>query len=512
MPIEKEFIYNQNLLEKVQNLTLSPGCYIYKDSKQTPLYIGKAKNIRKRVSQYFHRYERLQAKIQMMLTKAVDIEIIETDTEVDALVLEANLIRKYKPQYNASLKDDKRYILIQVENREDFPRINLVREKKRKSAHYYGPFPAGHTIRNLLKKLRHIVPYRDCNRKIYEKDGKVYSSDPKPCLYYHIGLCNAPCAGLVDSNTYKKNIQKIGNVFEGKTKKMIEELKVAMVENSKEMNYERAAIYRDRIKELQYISEISLLDYDMDEVELAEAKNTRIYTALNNLINKLEFTELKVTDGFKIECFDISNIQGKNAVASMVVFVDGKSKKSHYRKFSIKTKDTPDDFHMMQEVLTRRFRRIGTDDKSFGKAPDLIIVDGGKGQLSSAYEVLQKEGVALPLIGLAKREEEIFKIILDEDNNINFKRIKLPDRSAELFLIQRIRDEAHRFAITYHRNLRSKSQIITSLDSIPGIGEKTKRKLLQEYGSFEGIRKARKDDLASIIKNKTVFNELLKRL
>jgi excinuclease ABC subunit C len=289
-------------------------------------------------------------------------------------------------------------------------------------------------------------------------------------------------------------------------------LEKEMYKLSETKRYENAAKVRDRLQEFKYISEQVIVDYGMDEDDLKIAKEERTMKALAQFVQKLKLPEVKLRNGFKIECYDISNIQGKNATGSMIVFVDGKPKKSFYRKFRIRAKDTPDDFLMMQEMLTRRLARIDSDDKSFSEIPDVMIIDGGKGQLSSAFEILQDSIHQIPLISLAKREEELFIPKLDLDNKLKYRKVILPRNSQELYLIQRIRDEAHRFAITYHRNLRSKSQITTTLDSIPGIGPKTKKKLLLKYGSFEGIRKAKKNDLKKIINNTRAYEEILKKL
>ncbi len=504
-------MFTKSLEKYTKKAPQAPGCYIYRNSQNKVLYVGKAKNISKRIHQYFHNYPKLEPKIQLMLDRATNIEFVTTDNEIEALVLEANLIKKYKPKYNKNLKDDKRYVWIKIEKNEDFPRLVFAREKT-KGGEYFGPFPSKHLVENLLKRLRHIFPYRDCSRNIEEIDGKIRSSDPKPCLYYHIGLCDAPCTSKISKKDYKKNINKIRQIFKGNVNAIINDLRKQMAMYSKKLDFEEAAKIRDKLNEFIYVTEHVLIEYGMDEIDFEKAKEKEISTALNNLVQKLKIEELKARPGFKIECYDISNTQGKNATGSMVVFVDGKPKKAFYRKFKINTKDTPDDFAMMQEVLERRLKRIGTDDKSFGTTPDLIIVDGGKGQLSSSFETLNKHHSTIPIIGLAKREEEIFKIRFDEDNKIKFSRILLKKKTPELYLIQRIRDEAHRFAITYHRKIRGNSQLATTLDSIPGVGTKTKKKLLLEFGSWEGVKKAKKEDIGKIVKNSRTLSAILKQI
>ena len=505
-------MFSKKFLKRLNDISLQPGCYIYRDEKNKILYVGKARILRNRVSQYFQNCQRLDPKIQQMVAKIFAIETIEVDNELDALVLEANLIRKYKPKYNSRQKDDKRYIWVRIDNKEDFPRVRIVRDQIKRNAKYYGPYPSVRTIKNLAKRLRHIFPYRDCSRNIKISNGKILSTDSKPCLYYHIGLCDAPCAKKISKTEYMKNINKLKTILSGSSRQLRKNLQKEMLEKAENEQYEDAAIIRDKLTELEYVSHKSIIDYGMDELDLIKAKKNRITSAQKRLIEKLDIDELSFSLNFKIECYDISNIQGKSATGSMIVFIDGKPKKGLYRKFKIQTKETPDDFGMMREVLFRRLRRIKSDDKSFNKLPDLFIMDGGKGQLSSAFEILQKLGVNIPVIGLAKKEEEIFKILINENNKIVFKKITLRKGSPELFLIQRIRDEAHRFAIKYHRKLRSKVQIQSSLDSIPGIGNKTKIRLLKEFGSWNGIRKAPKKRLATIINNKTTMKEILRHL
>lgn len=488
-----------------------PGCYIYRDKNGEILYIGKAKNLRNRVNQYFKERDE-RPKILFMLDQIDSIEFIKTINEIDALVLESNLIKKYKPKYNSDLKDDKRYIWIAIDRNEDFPRIYTTREQNLKNVEYFGPYPSAEIVKNLLKKIRHVFPYRNCRRKITIEGSEFYSSDTKPCLYYHLGLCGAPCANITTKEDYRRNINKIKSLLRGESQGITSELKKEMVEYSNKLEFEKAAAIRDKIKEFNYFSQLKFIEYGMDEAQAKAASTEKINLALSKFISKIKFDDLKVHDKFKIECYDISNIQGKNAVGSMVVSVDGKAAKHLYRKFKIKVKDTPDDFLMMQEMLTRRLKELDGTDESFSQKPDLMIIDGGKGQLSSAFEILQKFGLNIPVVGLAKREEEIFKVRLDEDNNLKFTRIKLSDNSEELFMIQRIRDEAHRFGITFHRKLRSKNMIVSSLDSIAGMGPITKKKLLLKYKSFEGIKKANKEELKKLINNKTVYRELIKNL
>ncbi|KXK27485.1 MAG: UvrABC system protein C [candidate division WS6 bacterium OLB20] len=510
---------SESVKQTAAQAPLQPGCYIYRNSDGHVLYVGKAKVLRNRVRSYFEQYDQTEPKIRKMVPQIDSIEFVVTDSELEALLLETNLIKKYRPKYNTRMKDDKNYVWLRIDSSADFPRISVVREKKGPAAEYLGPYPSTLPVKRILRMLRKIYPYRTCTRIIEEvrtadKNGtvsvSVKSSDPKPCLYYYLGLCQAPCAGAVSSTDYKKNTASIRRFFTNDKHKLQDELRKAMQQAAADRQFERAAQLRDKAADLEAITQRISIRERTDEKLFAEEKQKRQETALLQLTAKLDMYDLEIKKGFRIECFDISNIQGKHAVGSMVVFKDGKPAKSLYRKFKIKTKDTPDDFAMMREVLTRRLKRSeSSDDESFRELPDLLIVDGGKGQLSSAYQILTEQGFALPVIGLAKRMEEIF-IPREEDGELGFLKRTLRAGSEGRFLIQRIRDESHRFAISYHRNLRSKSQLKSGLDDIPGIGPVTKRRLLQAFGSMDGIKKANADELNQIIKNRTTVERIIK--
>jgi len=506
----------------VANLPKSPGCYLYKNVKGEIIYIGKAKNLSNRVHSYFVDPDRLDAKIARLVPQIADLEFIITDSELEALLLETNLIRKYKPKYNSAKKDDKNYVWLMFETDLDFPRITIVREKKKTGKVFYsGPYPNTLPLKRLLKMLRRVYPYRTCNRKIEQteigtngkREVKIKSSDTKPCLYYYLGLCQAPCAGLVHKQPYRKNISNIKRFFGNEKEKLAGELKEEMLELSREQKFEQAALLRDKLQDLDVISERIHIDSHTDEVVFKEEKLKRREKALSELVSVLDLYTIKLKPGFKMECYDISNIQGTDAVAAMVVFKDGKPAKDLYRKFKIKTKETPDDFEMLREVFRRRFNidEKKQKDTSFKNLPDLIIVDGGKGQLSATYSVLKELDLELPIIGLAKKHEEIF--MPDECNGeLEFAKRTLKTGSEARFLIQRIRDEAHRFGIKYHRTLRSKGQAYSELDDIPGVGKVVKRQLLRAFGSIDGIRKASDAELKELIKNKTTVANLRKLL
>lgn len=503
---------HNNFLKEIPTV---PGCYIYKNSTGKILYIGKAVNLKSRVTSYFSSSRKLEPKIISMLEQAKTIECIEVDSEIEALILETSLIKKYKPKYNRMMKDDKSHIWVMFDNTVDFPRPQIVREKTKKSAEYFGPYPKVFPARKVLRRLRKLFPYCNLNFKTQKitKNGNEYviGNEKRPCLDYHIGLCSGVCAGKISKLEHRRNISNIKRFFKGRKKEIYDSLLKDMKAASKIKNFEKAAKLRDMLNDLNYVTQRISVDYKTDESILKEAKESLNIRSVQELKNKLDIVSRK-TRNFKIECYDISNIQGTNATGSMVVFIGGRAAKDYYRKFKIHSKSTPDDFGMMQEVLKRRLKHKNKGkDRSFNTFPDLIIIDGGKGQLSSSYEILKdmKLENEIALAGLAKREEELFQIC---DGGQSFSRTLLPRRSDGLYLVQRIRDEAHRFAIGYHRVLRSKAGIHSVLDDIPGVGELTKRKLISAFGSLEGISKAKRDDLQTVVRNKRTVEAILKVL
>lgn len=590
------------LAGKLENLPSGPGVYQHKDASGKVLYVGKAKNLRSRVRQYFQKSRSVDPRIETMLSRATDVDIIVTDSEVEALILESNLIKKLKPRYNVSLKDDKSYPYIVITN-EPFPRVFVTRRIIRDGSRYFGPYTDVRNVRSALKSIRDIFMIRSCNYFI--DDEVIRRRKIKVCLDYHIKKCEGPCEGLVSQERYNEMIGQVAKLLEGRTETLIASLQEEMERLAGGMKFEEAATIRDRIKGLRAYSEkqkavdLDLTDRDIialaaegddacgvifkirdgkmtgrqhyyltnvdqkpdaeilqamlqqyyleagyvprellvpvpiedtDAVEKwltgkrgeavvilcptegEEAKLVRL--AGNNarfLLDDLKVQRMKRADYIphsvkalqrdlrlegpprKIECFDISNIQGSDSVASMVVFVDGKPKKSEYRKFKIRWVQGPDDFASMREVIERRYKRLLEEQGHF---PDLIMVDGGKGQLSSAVEVLQKLGVAdQPIIGLAKRLEEVFLPGKGEAE-------LLPKASSGLKLLQQVRDEAHRFAITFHRTLRAKRTLRTELDLIEGIGKKRAQELLEAFGSVQGVKFATEEQLAEIVGEK----------
>ena len=394
--------------------------------------MGKAKNLRKRVSSYFINKD-LGEKTAHLVSQIKNIKTIRVDSELESLLLEANLIKKFNPKYNSRLTDGKAYILARVTYKEKFPKVLLARKIDDKKSVYFGPFPNSSDLKTVLKLIRKIFPYQSV------------SNHPKRyCLYYHLGLCPCPpmFKTLEENKVYKSNIRHLIQFFEGETKKIIKELESERDYLSKNENYETAQIIQKKIDAINSITSQSInpFDYEINPNLRSDLRSREI----QELLKVLKENKVSVNKLERIECFDISNISGKHATGSMVVFVQGEKDSSSYRRFQIKRppRVIPNDFAMMQEVIKRRLTH-----PEWGKT-DLIIVDGGKGQISSAQKVLFEQNAEIPLIGIAKREE----LLITSD----FKVIRLPKNSPALNLVKRIRDEAHRFAITYHRKLRSK--------------------------------------------------------
>lgn len=547
---------NKELEESLKLVPTLPGCYIYYDKNGEIIYVGKAKNLKRRVSSYFHK-KHDRVKVAVLVSKIEKMEYIITDSEVEALILEAHLIKKHKPKYNILLKDDKKYPYFLITD-EDYPRITVVRKKNINpdKGKFYGPYTNSRAMYSTLDFLKKIFPLKQC---------KTPKFSNRPCLYYHIGKCMAPCQGKVTPQEYQNIVAQVELFLSGKQTELIKKLKTQMEEYAKNEQYEKAARMRDSYLDLQKTLEHQKVVYEnarlnediiaviyeegifavtilliregrlidkkdftyfvenedkyeffktffqeyystlmlefpdkivstdlenigdkqlyQDWLEIISHKKIKIsygkskqgrelaQLAQKNVQNLFENARIKklasIRDDFnevgaylqetlkltnfpnRIECYDISHIQGTNTVASMVVFYNGISKKTAYKKFKLKTTEgKPDDFLSMKEVLTRRLSRLG--EKNWEK-PDLIIIDGGKGQLSSVMEVVEEMGITgIDFVSLAKKEEEVF---LPHQS----KSIRIPMDSNAMFLIQRIRDEAHRFAITYHRSLRSKA-------------------------------------------------------
>ncbi len=471
-----------DIKSKISELPDTSGVYFFKNKDDKILYIGKANSLKDRVSSYFNNIPRHSPKINRMIKEIVDLEYIPTSSEAEALILESKMIKDNRPYYNSQLKDDKSYPYIQITIDQEFPQIFFHRKVKQKEKEdkslYFGPFVDAAATREAVKLLRKTFRIRGCRKKISERS--------RICLDYQLGLCSAPCAQMIDQREYQKRVKEACLVLEGKQKKLLFELYQEMKRASYQLDYEKAAKIRDRIKSIEEILSSSGLDslslkdrtkYSLRKIkEIEDEQREKGVMAIYDLKEKLDLKTLPE----RIEAFDISNIQGELAVGSLVVFEKGRPKKEDYRRFRVKRIKAIDDYAMLQEVTERRYQRLLSEGKPL---PDLILIDGGKGQLTAVNQILDKLNLKLPLISLAKKEEEIFKLGSD-------KAIILPPDSASLFLVKKIRDEAHRFAVTYHRRIRDKELRNSKLDLIPGVGKKRKRILLEHFQNLEEIEQA----------------------
>lgn len=436
-----------------KSLPRSPGVYLFKNTRGRVIYVGKAVDLKNRVSSYFQKGSRLLPRTKLLVGDIAGLETIRVDSEIEALILEANLIKKYRPYYNVRLKDDKDYLYIKV-TKEDFPTVVLARTRDLKGAKkYFGPFPNSSAARTTYKLLRKLFPYRTCT-----------PGQGKACFYYHIGLCLGPCIGAVDQKTYNVMIRRMISFLEGKKEQVVRDLTWDMNNAARKLEFELAGQLKHQIDSINYVTtRTRLISRYMENPNLIEDLREE---ALANLAEAVGLTGRHLT---RIEGYDNSNISGTSATSSMVVFTKGEPDRSQYRKFRIKTVQGSDDYAYMKEVLSRRFRRLKVDrsqrfserdrkffdvnaDESFEAIPDLILIDGGKGQVSAAQMVLRDYNLPIPVIGLAKRLEEIFLPGRSEG-------VRLPKDSEALKLIQHIRDEAHRFAIGYHRKLRGRAML-----------------------------------------------------
>jgi len=582
--------------EQLERLPASPGVYLMKDAAGTILYVGKAANLRTRARSYFAAGQKLTPKLERMVKRVSDLDFFITSSEQEALILELNLIKRHRPRYNVRLKDDKTFPYLKIDINQDWPRVYVTRRLEEDGGRYFGPFASARSVRQTLKVLKEIFPFRSCSRAIT-------GTDARPCLDYHIQRCLGPCIGAVDKKEYASVIKQIVLFLEGKQEKVIRQLEAKMRQASDAMDFEKAALLRDRIQAVNRVVEgqriatkvrgeldaiafaqdvnqayvqvffirhsrlvgresfildgthseeparimnsfvkqfyssaphippLLLLQYppeDRDTIERwletkrgakvrlqVPQRGTRrelMNTVAENARQGLQHLKIKQLAAPKIveaalaeiqsalhlpsvparlEGYDISNIQGKMAVGSMVVFENGKPKSSHYRRFKIKTVPGADDCAMIHEVLSRRFRRLNDATGTWAIQPDLILIDGGKGQLSAALSAMSQAGVnSVAIASLAKENEELF--IPQQGEPITLSR-----HSPGLQLLQRLRDEAHRFALGYHLKTRRRQSFASALDTIPGIGPRRKRALLRQFGSIQGIRDASEEKLAA---------------
>lgn len=586
------------IIEKLNNIPLQPGVYLFKDRNKKVIYIGKAKRLRPRVRSYFQSGRIDSPKLQRLIKCISGLETIVTDSEIEALILEANLIKEYKPRYNVNLKDDKSFPYIRVTN-EKYPRIFPTRKIIRDGSKYFGPYTDVRSMRSLLKTVKRLFPIRSCN--LYLTDKTIAQRKYKVCLDYHIHKCLGPCEGLIDGHEYAQIVKHIIDFINGRDRTVINELQKKMELAAAAQDFEKAARTRDQInaiKDFQYKQKVITpepIDQDLvtayiedddacgvifkvregriigrqhyylsgvesesmanvlshfmrqyylkadfipqeiylpdviPETEyvaqwLSEKSGNRVVLkfpvkgekakllkmATQNaklLLEELKLQKMKAKDYVpysvkalqhdlrlavpprRIEAFDVSNISGTNPTASMVTFVNGQAYKNDYRRFKIRTKTTPDDFAMMAEAIERRYTRLLKEN---GTMPDLVLVDGGKGQLSVAMNVLKKLNLKnQPVIALAKRLDEVYMPGASDPQNI-------AKTSSGLRLLQRIRDEAHRFAIEYHRKLRGKHAIYSELDDIPGVGQTRKKKLIKHFGSLKNLKSASLNEIKQV--------------
>ena len=585
---------NKRIADKLKTLTTKPGVYVMRDKKGEIIYIGKAKNLKNRVSQYFHSSPK-PSKVQAMVDNIDDFDYFFAMSELDALALESNLIHKHQPFYNILLKDGKMFPYIKIDMRENFPRLEIVRKvKKDDGAKYFGPYFAGIDPREILKTISYAFKIRTCKSKITNTP-----SVKRECLNFSLGLCLAPCTGRVTKEEYAEEIKKVIRFLNGNDDEIEEILTKKMEIASELQNFERAIELRECLKMIsklkqkvvanlpkdvdkdvfayhtdglngvitvvvvragkilgvanfvqsdaaleesetlfnfisQYyqntlIPQEIIVSHSIDEKLLCDylGKNAKIKSnpngvnlrllsmakenAVEYLTKHLEKEKLAYSTGIgalkqlqeklnlretplRMECYDISHISGTNKVASMVVFMDGKADKKQYRKFKIKTVQGNNDFESLKEALSRRLQRyVEQNGESFSEKPNLLVIDGGKGQLSSCLEILKSFGLEnkIEIIALAKRLEEVYTTRSNSP-------IILKYGSAELKLLQRIRDEAHRFAITFHRQLRIKNQVSTELDEIKGLGKVKINALLHAFGTTDNIRSASVEELCLV--------------
>ncbi|MDP2859085.1 MAG: excinuclease ABC subunit UvrC [Bacillota bacterium] len=598
-----------SLEERAKQLPEEPGVYLFKDGTGDVIYVGKAISLRDRVKSYFQSPRNLTAKTLTMVQQAQDVDYIVVESEVEALILESNLIKKHRPKYNVRLKDDKHYPYLRVTTEETWPRVLIARAIKQDGSRYFGPYTRSGAVSETMQLIRRIFPLRTCSNN-------VFRTVSRPCLNYHIQRCLGPCKVRVTPEEYGAMVKDICLFLEGRPEVLRESTRKRMKEASESLEFERAAKLRDQLKAIEEITQkqkiISSKAEDRDAAgvalagpeavvvvlqvregkmigaeqlymsgppsqttedviggfltqyypvaadlpdeillpaepedaevvagwlgklakhkvmlrapvrgkakQLVQMATRNALLALEELKPKAERDRERATKGLeelagvlglprppaRIECYDISNIQGTNATGSMVVFEDGFPKKDDYRRFKIRTVEGANDFAMLAEVIGRRFKRAAKAQKdpeataqgstaqdSFAHMPDLVVVDGGKGQLSSAIEALSGAGIAVPAIGLAKKEEEVFTPGSSDP-------LQIPKDSDGLMLLQRIRDEAHRFAVGYHRKIRSHETRRSILDEIPGIGPKRRVALLKAFGSIRAISEASVQDLTRV--------------
>lgn len=449
------------LLNKVKEFPDSPGVYMFLDAKGRIIYVGKAIRLRRRVSSYFQPGRAREARLERLVGETRDVRFERASSEAEALIYEAGLIKDHSPKFNIELKDDKSYPFLKLTINETYPRLFLTRRRTADGALYYGPYVELNLLKEALSFMKRVFPLRVC-RKIPDK----------VCLEYHIGQCYGPCEGKVSREEYREVVNELRSFLEGRKHDLVKALEKRMKYFSARKEYEKALAVKNRMEALTAIQ------------QLHDRASHPMYGELDELQNALGLGRLPV----KIECFDISNIAGNEAVGSMVRFVGGKPDKAGYRKFRIKEVSGIDDYSMIREVVRRRYKRLINEGKAL---PDLVLIDGGKGHLYSAREELKALGAgALPLAAIAKEHNHLYVETRESP-------IRLSPGSRLLHLVQRVRDEAHRFAITFHRKLHVERSFETPLRDIKGVGPAKEKNLLEKFGSIAVIREASREELLS---------------
>ncbi len=485
-----------DIREKLKELPDHPGVYLHKDKNGEVIYVGKAVSLKNRVRQYFQSPAHQDAKVRAMVSHIAEFEIIRTDSEMEALILECSLIKKYMPKYNVLLRDDKTYPYIKVTVNEDWPRVVKTRRVLKDGALYFGPYTDAAAVNQTIDLLAAIFSLKRCSTVNFPENFR-------PCLHYHIGQCPGPCVGTVTKEEYRTAVDKAVAFLKGSSRGVIKDLEARMYRESEAMRYEKAAEYRDYITVVREISEMIAYHNKMDKrerkrkkaalEELPTARNLSRAEAFSTAFAPLVGKAAQPGVSVRVEAYDISHIAGTDSVGAMVVFTDGKPDKKAYRRFRIHTVEGPDDTASLQEMLYRRLRRGLSGDPGFVPLPDLLLMDGGKSQVNAAEKVVSAMKLNIPVAGMAKDDSHRSRALIFHGEERSLR--ELPGLGR---WIPPIQEEVHRFAIEYHRGLRSGGMKKSVLDEIPGIGEKRKQALLQEYKSIEAIAAASVEDLRKI--------------
>jgi len=485
-------------ISEINYLPQKPGIYKFYDKSGRILYVGKALSLRNRVQSYFSDSLSDRPYVKKMVPQIFDIEVVQTNNEIESLVLESNLIKKYKPKYNSDLKDDKSYVWIFVSTKDDFPSVKIIRNisnDELQRGKLFGPYPNSHSAKRVFTYLRKLYPFCTCTSQKANKE--------KKCMYYHLGLCPGPYQGLISKEEYRKNIKEIINFLKGKKRGHILTLEKEMKEYSKIKEYEKAAEVRDKIEDLKYLGESIDFRIGDNEESYVDRRKRVLLRNFSNLKTELGIDELE-----RIECYDISNIQGKEAYGSMVVAEDGEIRRGEYRIFRIKSMDTPNDMHMLKEVLERRFD-IKNISK-YKKSPEIILIDGGKAQLSVVKSVVPHH---IFLMGISKGKKYKRKggRLIDEFWIFDKKTKKIVNkRITNSSILVDLRDEAHRFAILFHRKARVKKGLQSELLKIEGVGQKSKSKLIKYFKSVEKIKEGTREEINIALNNRRIAENVFR--